>query len=1585
MRRKIFGAVICIAAILCAGPNHAQRLTAGRDAVVFEKSLDIGWFGFARSFDTFTAEAQAEGVLKITSLTPNRPFFGYASFNHKWYAVSSKRPFTKDIVLKDRNRICIILFGRNKASAKITVFQKGGSPVLPEASLTTDPGTITEGDASTLSWQTQNADSAAIEPEIGEVSPEGSVSISPKETTIYTLTATGPGGNATDSATVSVTHPPAISIIEPDGSNDRADDSYTIAWTDDDPDSNAAIALYYDTDPAGADGTEIITGLTEDPEGSDDQYIWSTTSLPEGDYYIYAVIDDGDHAPVTRYSEGPVMVAHATPPVFEPIDDQEILEEQELKFSIYAEDDDDETLSYSAANLPAGANFDPETRLFSWIPEIGQTGIYNPIFTVTDGELTDTMTIQITVTKNPPRVTLMADPGTVDPGQAATLTWASEYAETCRIEPDIGDVTLNGSVDVSPEATTEYTITATGPGGTVTAAAEVAVKQPPQVSLNLSPAVINHGESATLTWSASPADTVYINNGIGEVAASGSVTVTPEYTTTYTLTAIYKGGATHYDISLKVLGNLPAALPEGSFGAAYQEFVPEDASLKAYDTQRFIVLTGLVKDTAGSPIAGAKVTIFDHPEYGSALTDAKGRYALAAEGGGIIRLTFSDPDYLCVHRKVEALKNDLVHVEDIVLAPRDLASTVVTFDGSPETRVIHKSSKVSDAFGSRSATLVFSGDTKAYEVDPYGNKIRALSSITARATEYATADSMPAKLPPTSSYTYCAEFEAEGVERVIFDKPVMVFVDNFLGFEVGEQVPAGYYDRDKGQWVASKNGRVVRLLDSDEDDVVDGLDIDDDGVPDDLDNDGETQDEAAGLDDSSTYLPGDTFWRVLVTHFSPWDFNWCSYTSLSGMLDFGLPGADEALEDEPPICTGSYVRSNSRILHENVPVPGTGMALHYTSNRASDYKTVITVPASGDAVPASVKRIEVELTIAGRKFSKQLPAMANQQAEFTWDGLDVFGNTVKHTITAHTRVGFVYNSYYMESGYFDMAFAEFGADVTNVASREEGVLWFTGKTDIHRPPQKAGAIAAGWSLTTHHYVDPADATTLFKGNGTKIINDVKLIETIAGTGNEAWELSHGPLPATESPVSHPAAVCLDAEGNIYIASQICPAIRKVDKDGDIHTIAGGPYATDKSDGIPAVQAKLQCPCAMDFDADGNLYIADSLAHKVRKIDKNGIITTVAGDGASGDTGDGGPAISARLHPTGVAVDANGTIYIADRDHYKVRKVTPNGTIHTIAGTGVQGCTGDGDRADQAELSQPFSVTVDSEGNLYIPGQGVIRKVDTNGIISTIAGTYGYYGYSGDGGPATQAMLAGVYAVEVDANDNLYFGQTDVRNSPGDPQNGGADAIRKIDNAGHITTVAGNGLLGSTGDGGPATRAQLFHPRNLCVDLQGNIYVPDYYNHVVRKVAAPEAFQTRMIEDEVVFETEYGDGYVIAATGRHKQTIDLETGSVRKTFVYDSGNRLNAIIDQFGNQTTIHRYPDGTPYAITSPDGLTTELSIDTEGHLSQVDLPDGGIYDFTYTAGGLLTDKVEPNSAAYEYIYDEAGRITDTYDESGGH
>jgi len=1192
----------------------------------------------------------------------------------------------------------------------------------------------------------------------------------------------------------------------------------------------------------------------------------------------------------------------------------------------------------------------------------------------------------------PPEVNFSVYPSAIKLGDSCELSWNVANAETVEIEPDIGTVEASGSLAVSPNETTTYIIKAEGKGGTATSGLTVTVYQPPTVTLHADPETVTYGETTMLSWSSTHASQVVIDQNIGEVSTEGSLEIKPDRTTTYTISATGPGGSKQAQIVVTVKVNVEPQ-PEGSFGKHYEDLIPLDATVEAYNPRRFSVITGLVHDVDGLPIGDVSITVHDHLEYGTSFTDGEGRFSIPVEGGGTNTVVYQKEGLITAHRKVYVPWNDIAIAETIQMVAQDPAATTISFDGNPDTTVTHQSTEVSDEFGTRSCTMVFTGDNQAYEVDAQGTVIRELGEITTRATEFTSPESMPAILPPTSAYTYCAELSVDGVARVKFAQPVIMWVDNFLGFDVGMAAPVGFYDRDRGVWVPEKNGRVVKLLDTDTDGVVDALDATGDDVPDDLNSSGSFTDEVKGLEDAQRYQPEATFWRIALEHFSPHDINWARaiiecYTplvpqgpenSISPNPD-GEASADEAKPEEQIAlpndtdCLNSYVKKRNRIFHEDIPIPGTDLALHYASNRVEGYRHGISVPASGETVPDGLKRIIVKVEVAGRVFEQVLAPLPNQKAEFVWDGLDQLGRRISSTVTAKVAIGFVYEAVYTVPPDLEIAFAMVGEVLTPIMTREEITLWKKSEISVPIPPIKSkGLMAEGWSLSRNYYVNPADPSILYKGDGLLNTATLNIITTVAGDGGYGFSGDGG--PATEAQLAYPYRVAVDGAGNLYIADNDNHRIRKVDANGIITTVAGNGSSGFSGDEGPATNARLYWPYGVAVDSAGNLYIADTYNYRIRKVDDSGIITTVAGNGSYGFSGDGGPATEAQLrNPEGIAVDSAGNLYIVDDWNSSIRKVDTGGIITTVAGDGSYGFSGDGGPATEAQLYLPWAMAVDSAGNLYIADtrNQRIRKVDASGLITTVAGD-GSYGFSGDGGPATEAQLAYPYGVAVDSAGNLYI--ADTRNQ----------RIRKVDTGGIITTVAGTVSDGFSGDGGLATEAQLRYPSGVAVDSGGNLYIADQANHRIRKVAPPAIFAYSMGTGDILFAENTGIGHIMHGSGRHKKSIDLDTGITLYEFGYDQDDQLVSITDRFGNQTTIARDGNGVPTAITSPDGITTTLTIDSNNHLTRITYPDGSYYGFEYTADGLMTAEIEPEGNRFEHFFDALGRLTDVTDQEGGH
>ncbi len=419
--------------------------------------------------------------------------------------------------------------------------------------------------------------------------------------------------------------------------------------------------------------------------------------------------------------------------------------------------------------------------------------------------------------------------------------------------------------------------------------------------------------------------------------------------------------------------------------------------------------------------------------------------------------------------------------------------------------------------------------------------------------------------------------------------------------------------------------------------------------------------------------------------------------------------------------------------------------------------------------------------------------------------------------------------------------------------------------------------------------------------------NAQIISTVAGNGLSGSGGDGG--PATAASFLHPSKVVVDAVGNMYISDNMGSVVRKVNTSGEISTFAGtGVFGTSVLSG-PATAVPLAKPAGMAFDAAGNLFIADQ--SMVRKVSTSGYLTTVAGSySISAITGDGYPATNTAFGTiTDVAVDAGGNIYICGNTDMKVRKVNTSGIVSTVAGNGYAGSLGDGGPATDARLNYPRSIALDASGNLLILERmgNYLRKVNTSGVISTIGGT-GIYGWTGDGIPATNANFNYPTGLAVDATGNIYIA---------DQQN---NRVRMINSSGIITTVAGQGSCGYSGDGGPAVNAFIQKPENIFLDHLGNLYIAAFENYSVRKVTYNHSTETTELKNNVSY-TVYPNPV--------KSTFTISgITPTDKVLVYNVlGEPVNELISCSGNSAEYQtdKLPTGVYIVhIVSSDGKISE-------------------------------------------------------------
>ncbi len=445
------------------------------------------------------------------------------------------------------------------------------------------------------------------------------------------------------------------------------------------------------------------------------------------------------------------------------------------------------------------------------------------------------------------------------------------------------------------------------------------------------------------------------------------------------------------------------------------------------------------------------------------------------------------------------------------------------------------------------------------------------------------------------------------------------------------------------------------------------------------------------------------------------------------------------------------------------------------------------------------------------------------------------------------------------------------------------------------------------------------------------------ISTIAGNGTAGF--TGDGSAATNAEMNFPSGMALDGSGNIYIADSLNLRVRKI-TGSNISTVAGNGVLSYSGDGGAATNAQMNSPQAAAVDSSGNLYIADTANNVVRKVTTDGVIHPFAGNGTAGFGGDGGAATSAQLNgPRGLAADAAGNVYISDTKNARVRKVTPAGTISTVAGNGTSGYGGDGGAAASAQLYTPVGLAVDGSGNLYIAdfNNNRIRMVTPGGTIGTVAGS-GNAGYSGDGGPATGAQLNYPVGVAVDSGSNIYIADS------------GNYVIRKVLSGGQIYTIAGNGISGYSGDGGPAVQAQIGSPAAVAADSAWNVYFTDGSARV-RKV--------------------YTDGYIVSIGGNGTIGYSGDGGAaVNAQLDAPEGlavdSKGNAYVADSANNAVRELQPLASGIAITAVVSAASNQS----GAISPGDVVT--IYGSGLGAGGVsysLVNGVVPENLAGTTVY----------------
>lgn len=994
--------------------------------------------------------------------------------------------------------------------------------------------------------------------------------------------------------------------------------------------------------------------------------------------------------------------------------------------------------------------------------------------------------------------------------------------------------------------------------------------------------------------------------------------------------------------------------------------------------ERAAVIRARVLGPDGNPEPGVDVRSPSRPELGRTVTDAHGVALLVVNGGGAVTLEYSKSGLLPVQRTPFVSWQEWVVVDDVRLTALDSASSLVTF-GAAEWQH-HRATGVNDADGSRSATLLFPAGAEASLVLPDGSEQPA-TRLTIRATEYTRGrqseggeERMPGELPPGVAYTYAAEFSADeaiaaGARHIRFSKPVVSYTENFLNVPVGDGVPGAFYDRDRAAWVPVANGRVIAILARSAGTVE--VDTDGDGTADDAL--AMPLGERAEL--ARLYEPGTTLWRTAIDHFSPWDWNY----AIEFPEDAVYPAeeAPAAVEEEPDCkaVPGSEVFCQNQALGERLPLAGTPFQLHYRSDRTfggTARGRRVHVPLTGSTVPASLKRVEVEVQISGRLFRQTFPAAADQRFTFDWDGLDLFGRRMQGRQVADVSVQYVYRPQLGTP-------SRFGGPPGDPATRGSRLRISTERAELTTETATQISIGTGWD------------------------NDV------FGLGGWSFSPLHAYSPITGTLY----------RGDGEVQSSLGLGVGRV-----LHRIAGvdepAPPASER-DGLPALQSLVR-PLGLAPAPDGSVAFGELC--RVKRLGTDGVLRTIIGSPTSttdcGFAGDGGPGAAAKVNrPQGLVHTADGALVIADRDNHRLRRLDAAGTISTIAGTGVAGATGDGGLAATAQLASPSSPTEAPDGSLYFAqaatatqGGAVIRRIDPSGVITTVVG-------GGSGSVNTRLIVEGaavsaramsmsfVKGVASHRDGSLLFvaivdASTSAARLMRLLPNGDVTLVRReplfgdlaVDRNGvayvaenrHVDAVTEDGIVPIAGwsddisrpvvpDGSPARTSPMQNFRGLAVDARGDLLIAGAVNGDISINRVHSALPGFNGTDIAVPSPDGRRLHRFSSDGRHLDTVDTLTGAVVTSIGYDLHHRPVTITDGYANVTRIVRDDLGRPTAIVAPGGQRTSLLVDAFGQLRSVRSDAGRETTVTMSPTGLLQGTKDALGGTHAFGYDSLGSL----------
>ena len=1059
------------------------------------------------------------------------------------------------------------------------------------------------------------------------------------------------------------------------------------------------------------------------------------------------------------------------------------------------------------------------------------------------------------------------------------------------------------------------------------------------------------------------------------------------------------------------LGEAAAFLYSGSDPAQ------KGADASVFDVRRVAMLRGKVVNRQGAALPGVHVSVLGHKAYGYTMTRPDGLFDLAVNGGESLVLEFTKRFHLPVERATRPGWQRYQPLGEIGMLPQASNTTSVTSDtAAPQ---VIKGDPADGDFGPHQPLVVVAPGTSA-TATLSDNSIQSLSSFTVHVTESPfekpalgalTARFSPGTLVHPSALHYGVEFTVDeaaelGATAVTFSKPVALYVENLLKLPVGAPLPLGYYDRSVSQWQSSTAGRVIKILS-----VASGsakLDIDGDGSADDS-----SKLSAAGIDGgdvsvlASHYSAGSTLWRFSLSHFSSWDAEFPTTAPADATLPVAASIVSRPL-DEP--SREGPVLVEPQALSQSLPITGTPYSLQYQTNRTSAYGPgfQLELPLITDTVPAGLTSILCTVDIAGQHLSQTLEPQTGLKAVIPWNGDDGFGRAMQGPQTALVTLAY----YYDGSVNLGDTYGATGNTVTVPSASLPAGAASAPLVQAFEVPlgvwDAKGYALGGFSLEVLHAYDAAHQKMFFGWGDQRSAENVALLVkqpvksfnlgtpdslAIAGDGTafvtddeqqdvnalgRIWKIApNGSATVIAGPgasgnaanlqFGQPQGIVVKADGSVIIADFGRNAIRDLSPNGTMTTLVGNVDADN-----PAVKSDLQDLDNIALGLREELYIVND--DRVYRLEA-GVLTTFAGGGDGGD----GPATSAKLIvPSGLAIAPDGSVFISERGDStqgcRVRKVLPDGTIRTIAGTGTPGFSGDGGPATNATLNGPRGLGLARDGSLFIADQNNnrIRIVTPDGVIQTAVG--GGTAAIKEGQLATEVALVEPDGIAVGKDGALYIAADTVyRVSPGMPQIGTSNYLLPSADGRTLYQFDARGKHQATLDAMTGVTELSFS-----YDATGHLASISDVDGQTTKIERDGSGNPTTIVAPFGQKTQLSlkDGAVTAVTDELSRSVTFTYDNDRKllssskdakgstnSFTYDPLGRLINVKDPTGNESNLtpSALPDGFGVTVKSPEGHTTTHAVHYSGNtvtrsLTLPDLSQSSFKDALSSLSQLSTD-----------------------------